>query len=149
MQNCHKSPSKLLNCQIFTTVFVEDCFNIWWFIVLLVAVSLGQRDGGSNLSLRAFHLCIMYFCLFVLLSFCSFVLLSFCLFVFLAFCLLYFLSFYRTQVNLGSDLWVRLVSHKGFWNLTDVILADEDKKSILADNAIRAINPKQCCNACD
>ena len=56
----------------------------------------------------------------------------------------HFRSFYRTQVNLGSDLWVRMsvrpsVSTWCFWNLTDVTLADEDTKSILTDNANRAI----------
>ena len=51
--------------------------------------------------------------------------------------------FYRTQVNLGSDLWVRLsVRHKlrdVCVDLTDVTLADEDTNSILTDNANRAI----------
>ena len=52
-------------------------------------------------------------------------------------------GFYRTQVSLGSDLWVRLsFTH---WlsylcaDLTDVTLADEDTNSILTDNANRAI----------
>ena len=53
-------------------------------------------------------------------------------------------SFYRTQVNLGSDLWVRMsVRHKQTTrrcvDLTDVTLADEDTNSILTDNANRAI----------
>ena len=50
-------------------------------------------------------------------------------------------NFYRTQVNLGSDLWVRMsVRHSMmFLKLTDVTLADEDSKSILTDNANRAI----------
>ena len=48
--------------------------------------------------------------------------------------------FYRTQVNLGSDLWVRLsVPATPFGDLTDVTLADEDTKSIPTDNAKRAI----------
>ena len=53
------------------------------------------------------------------------------------------LVFYRTQVNLGSDLWVRMsVRHKltetPCADLTDVTLADEDTNSILTDNANRA-----------
>ena len=52
--------------------------------------------------------------------------------------------FYRTQVSLGSDLWVRLsltmyVCMRGFADLNDVTLADGDTKSILTDNANRAI----------
>ena len=48
--------------------------------------------------------------------------------------------FYRTQVNLGSDLWVRVsVRPRGFADLTDVTLADEDTYSILTNNANRAI----------
>ena len=52
--------------------------------------------------------------------------------------------FYRTQVNLGSDLWVRMsvrpsVTPRPFADLTDVTLADEDTNSILTDNANRAI----------
>ena len=52
--------------------------------------------------------------------------------------------FYRTQVYLGSDLWVCLsLTNKQtktpFANLTDVTLADEDTNSILTDNANRAI----------
>ena len=51
------------------------------------------------------------------------------------------LHFYRTQVSLGSDLWVRL-------SFTDSLteepccrlnLSDEDTNSILTDNANRAI----------
>ena len=52
-------------------------------------------------------------------------------------------SFYRTQVSLGSDLWVwayvrpslteRLCS-----DLTDVTLADEDSNSIPTDDVNRA-----------
>ena len=49
-------------------------------------------------------------------------------------------DFYRTQVNLGSDLWVRMsVRHRRFVDLTDVTLADEDTNSIPTDNANRAI----------
>ena len=48
--------------------------------------------------------------------------------------------FYRTQVNLGSDLWVQMsVSEGRCVDLTDVTLADEDTNSILADNANRAM----------
>ena len=59
-------------------------------------------------------------------------------------------AFYRTQVNLGSDLWVRMfVRPRPLWNLTDVTLADEDTNSILTDNANRAIQGNvamQWCN---
>ena len=50
-------------------------------------------------------------------------------------------SFYRTQVYLGSDLWIRNpdVSKRALCDLTDVTLADEDTKSILTDSANRAI----------
>ena len=45
-------------------------------------------------------------------------------------------NFYRTQVSLGSDLWVRLsLRPRRFADLTDVTLVDEDTKSILTDNA--------------
>ena len=48
--------------------------------------------------------------------------------------------FHGTQVNLGSDLWVRLSVSPVLWlDLTDVTLADEDTKSIPTDNAERAI----------
>ena len=48
--------------------------------------------------------------------------------------------FYRTQVSLGSDLWVRFsLAKRRLWNLTDVTLADEDTNSILTDNANRVI----------
>ena len=51
--------------------------------------------------------------------------------------------FFRTQVYLGSDLWVQvsLSEYKTLltcWDLTDVTLADEDTNSILMDNANRA-----------
>ena len=47
--------------------------------------------------------------------------------------------FYRTQVNLGSDLWVRMsVRLRRFADLTDVTLAAEDTNSIPTDNADRA-----------
>ena len=53
------------------------------------------------------------------------------------------LTIYRTQVNLGSDLWVRMsVRHRRFGDLTDVTLADEDTNSILTDNANRSIQGK-------
>ena len=43
--------------------------------------------------------------------------------------------FYRTQVSLGSDLWVRMMSvtPRLFADLTDVTLADEDSNSKPAD----------------
>ena len=47
-------------------------------------------------------------------------------------------SFYRTQVSLGSDLWVRLsLTEPPFADLTDVTLADEDTNPILTDDANR------------
>ena len=47
---------------------------------------------------------------------------------------------YRTQVYLGSDLWVRVsLTHRGFVDFTELTLADEDTNSILTDNANRAI----------
>ena len=59
-------------------------------------------------------------------------------------------SFYRTQVNLGSDLWVRMSeTNRRCADLTDVTLADEDTNSILTDNANRAIQGNvamQWCN---
>ena len=55
-----------------------------------------------------------------------------------------FFYFYRTQVSLGSDLWVRLSeTMTGFADLTDVTLVDEDTKSILTDNANMAIQGNQ------
>ena len=43
--------------------------------------------------------------------------------------------FYRTQVSMGSNLWVQLsLTNTPFWNLND-----EDTNSILTDNANRAI----------
>ena len=44
-------------------------------------------------------------------------------------------DFYRTQVSLGSDLWVLMsvrtsVSHRLCADLTDVTLTDEDSNSI-------------------
>ena len=58
------------------------------------------------------------------------------------------LGFYRTQVSLGPDLWIRLsqtcsLTERGFADLTDVTLADEDTNSILTDNANRAIQVVQ------
>ena len=53
------------------------------------------------------------------------------------------MAFYRTQVNQGSDSWVRVSvrpSVSDVWlDLTDVTLADEDTNSKLTDNAKRAI----------
>ena len=58
--------------------------------------------------------------------------------------------FYRTQVSLGSDLWVRFsVTEPPFADLIDVTLADEDTNSILTDNANRQSKPMQCSNASD
>ena len=51
-----------------------------------------------------------------------------------------FLCFYRTQVYLGSDLWVRVSLTEGpCSDLTDVTLADEDTNPVLTNNANRAI----------
>ena len=60
------------------------------------------------------------------------------------FLLLNFRYFYRTQVILGSDLWVRVslthsLSPRGFADLTEVTLADEDTNSIPTDNVKRVI----------
>ena len=57
---------------------------------------------------------------------------------------LIFNCFYRTQVSLVSDLWVRMsvsewVSKRHFAHFTDVTLADEDTNSMLTDNAKRVI----------
>ena len=47
-------------------------------------------------------------------------------------------------MSLGSDLWVRLSeTMRGFADLTDLTLVDEDTKSILTDNANRAIQGNQ------
>ena len=51
----------------------------------------------------------------------------------------HFFCFYLTQVNLGSDSWVRMSVSDICADLTDVTLADEDTNSILTDNAKRAI----------
>ena len=54
-----------------------------------------------------------------------------------------FTCFYRTQVYLGSDLWIQVsLSPRGFADLTDVTLADEDTNSILTNSACRAIHGK-------
>ena len=46
-----------------------------------------------------------------------------------------FHSFYRTQVYLGSDLWVRVPETMSpCVDLTDVTLVDEDTKSIPTDD---------------
>ena len=43
--------------------------------------------------------------------------------------------FYRTQVSLGSDLWVMIsLSPRRLADLTDVTLADEDSNSIPTDD---------------
>ena len=53
--------------------------------------------------------------------------------------------FYRTQVDQRSDLWVRMsVTPPPLWNLTDVMLANEDTNSIPTDNANRAIQGNAC-----
>ena len=50
------------------------------------------------------------------------------------------MGFYRTQVSLGSDLWVLIsLTTRGFADLTDVTLADEDSNSIPTDDVKRAI----------
>ena len=49
-------------------------------------------------------------------------------------------SFYRTQVSLGSDLWVLMyLTTRPCADLTDVTLADEDGNSKPADYVNRAI----------
>ena len=53
--------------------------------------------------------------------------------------------FYRTQVYLGSDLWVLMSltpTRFSFRNLTDVTLADEDTNSIQTDDVNMAIQGK-------
>ena len=53
------------------------------------------------------------------------------------------LHFYRTQVSLGSDLWVwAYVSPRLCADLTDVTLADKDTNSIQTDNVNVAIQGK-------
>ena len=56
-------------------------------------------------------------------------------------------SFYRTQVNLGSDSWVRMSLSNVCADLTDVTLADEDTNSILINNAKRAIQDNEAMQA--
>ena len=47
---------------------------------------------------------------------------------------------YRTQVSLGSDLWVLMsVRHTPFADLTNVALADEDSNSKPTDDINRAV----------
>ena len=49
-------------------------------------------------------------------------------------------NFYRTQVYVGSDLWVRVSkTPTPFADFTDKTLVDEDTNSIPTDNADRAI----------
>ena len=51
-----------------------------------------------------------------------------------------FLYFYRTQVSLGSNLWVLMsVTHTPFADLIDVTVADEDTNSIPTNDVNRAI----------
>ena len=51
--------------------------------------------------------------------------------------------FYRTQVYLGSDLWVLISkSERRCANLTDMTLTDKDTNSILTDNVNRALQGK-------
>ena len=48
--------------------------------------------------------------------------------------------FYRTQVSLGSDLWILMsLIPRLFADLTDVTLADEDNNSIQTNDVNRAI----------
>ena len=47
--------------------------------------------------------------------------------------------FHRTQVSLGSDLWVLMSVQDYFADLTDVTLADEDNDSIPTDDVDRTI----------
>ena len=54
--------------------------------------------------------------------------------------------FYRTQVSLVRSMGPVVsnkLSPRGFADLTDVTLVDEDTKSILTDNANRAIQGNQ------
>ena len=64
-----------------------------------------------------------------------------------------FLIFYRTQVSLGSDLWVLMsVTERLCSDLTDVTLADEDSNSIPTDDVNRVIrgnNAKWQCKWCN
>ena len=55
---------------------------------------------------------------------------------------LFLRCFYRTQVSLVRSMGP-VVTPRGFWKLTDVTLVDEDTKSILTDNANRAIQGNQ------
>ena len=48
--------------------------------------------------------------------------------------------FYRTQVNLGSDLWVRMsLTPRPLWNLTELTLADDDTNPILTDKCFISV----------
>ena len=50
------------------------------------------------------------------------------------------ICFYRTQVSLGSDLWVLISLHtRPCADLTDVTLADEDGNSIPTGDVNRAM----------
>ena len=56
-----------------------------------------------------------------------------------------FCNFYRTQVSLGSGLWVPVsLCTTPFWNFADVTLADDDTNWILADDTNRAIWVDSC-----
>ena len=51
----------------------------------------------------------------------------------------FYLLFYRTQVSLGSVLWVLMkLTPRPFADLIDVTLADEDSNSIPTDDVNRA-----------
>ena len=58
-----------------------------------------------------------------------------------------YLNFYRTQVSLGSDLWVRLsLTQRGFANLADVtpamkIPTDTANKAIQGNVAMQVTKP--------
>ena len=49
-------------------------------------------------------------------------------------------NFYRTQVYLGSDLWVRSLKLTDYFaDLTDVTLADDDMQAMQAMQAMHAM----------
>ena len=85
------------------------------------------------------------------LSYVVFVYLCICIFVYLYFCICMFDSwkyhFYRTQVYLGSDLWVPIsvteYLREVVADLIDVTLADKDTNSILK-LIMSTGHPKQC-----
>ena len=55
----------------------------------------------------------------------------------------------QSKTRWNHWLWDARVSEYGLWNLTDMTLADEDTKSILTENANRAIQGKWECNWLD